>query len=62
MKNIFHNFFLYIKMVNKDYQKRKFSEKKHAKDTKIFLKKRKIKHKSRDKYENLPKEKKAKTT
>ena len=49
-------------MVNKDYQKHKFSEKKHAKDTKIFLKKRKIKHKSRDKYENLPKEKKAKTT
>ena len=49
-------------MVNKDYQKHKFSEKKHAKDTKIFLNKRKIKHKSRDKYENLPKEKKAKTT
>ena len=33
-------------MVNKDYQKHKFSEKKkkHTKDTKIFLKKRKIKH------------------
>ena len=31
-------------MVNKDYQKHKFSEKKHSKYTKIFLKKRKIKH------------------
>ena len=30
-------------MVNKDYQKHKFSEKKPTKDTKIFLKKRKIK-------------------
>ena len=37
----FHNFFLYIKMTNKYQTKKKSSEKKHAKDTKIFLKKKK---------------------
>ena len=51
-------------MVNKDDQKHKFSVKKHAKDTKIFLKKRKIKH-EKSPETNMKiflKKKKAKTT
>ena len=41
---IFHNFFVYIKVVNKHYQKhKKDCEKKHAKGTNIFLKKKNTK-------------------
>ena len=57
-------FFLYtyIKMVNKCYQKtKKSSKKKHVKGTKIFLKKKKKKHrKPWDRYKNLSEEEKQK--
>ena len=43
-KNVFLNFFLYIKMTNKYYQKKKKSfKKKHVKGSKIFLTKKKTK-------------------
>ena len=53
-------------MVNKDYQKHKFFEKKkeaHKRYENLSKEEKdKTRKKSRDKYENLPKEKKAKTT
>ena len=52
---------MFIKIVNKYYQKHKETlQKKHVKDTKIVLKKRKKKGKKKvgDRYKNLPEEEK----